>query len=146
MGYDMSCMSGIDCDESYFRANIWGMQTLRTAMKAVNILDFNCDHPKFPVRPRDGNDFSSYDKELIKVRSFTSKIKGLIPVQKFCSNDGWIVTPEECNIIFEALSRILDKNDILCSKIMEEYNNYDFVKMFADYCKHAVECGGFEVW
>jgi hypothetical protein len=87
MGYDMTWVRPSDDeDESYFRANITGMGILRDVMETRG-MGFWTDHPRFEAEG------SEADNEAVR-RFHIPGIRG-IPLTKFCSNDGWLVTPEE---------------------------------------------------
>lgn len=84
--------------------------------------------------------------------------RGLDPnkvlLTKFCSNDGWVVVPEECMLISEALGRLLDRmykkpeltshlgeltgwSTAECLMWVRQWQIYNFV---------ASQSGGYEVW
>lgn len=49
-----------------------------------------------------------------------SSKEGMIPVHKFATNDGWLVTPKECAIIAKIFSqRLIDDNGFVIAKIAE---------------------------
>lgn len=111
---------------SYFRANVWGMGTLRGIMMETGMAFEDTPHPPFPSVSDLGIEWdhvyairepgnSYYDdiratmtngqreqaqrfaEESDQVRSFHGKADTPgIPIHKFCSNDGWIVLPAEC--------------------------------------------------
>lgn len=89
----------------YFRFSVWGMAAMRRVMDAAEVLSDE-DPPTWPTWP--GEDASSEeqataDGEAEKVRRTRSPIEGRVPHYKFCSNDHWLVCPEECIAIAQAL-------------------------------------------
>lgn len=159
MGYDMTMVDDRDSDEGYFRANIWGMQMLRGAMKAANVLDVEHDSVKWPeVDPqKDGeteNDYyARHDRECASVRAFRSENSELVPIGKFCSNDGWHVVPAECLLIADGLDKLFASGqEVFYRDTWEQRtvslspSDMEFVKKFADYCRRASKKGGFSVW
>ncbi len=156
MGYDMYVVdkSGNE-DKDYFRANIWGMQILRAAMKAVDVLDLETEAPAFVKA--DGAEESEDDGEKWQeanahVLAFSSPEPNKVPIVKFCSNDGWVVTAEECKIIGDALATI-DKPIVYTDgwdnkevSIFKDADDWQFIKNFGEFCLHASSHGGFTVW
>lgn len=157
MGYDMT-MIGDDSDEGYFRANIWGMQILRGAMKAAGVLDVDHDNVEWPeVTREEGEDDDSYyernDLACADTRAFRSTDTSLVPIGKFCSNDGWHIVPEECSLIADGLDKVLASGEEIFYRDSWENrtvglgdSDREFVKKFADYCRRASEKDGFTVW
>jgi hypothetical protein len=156
MGYDMTTLSSSgDEDKDYFRANIWGMGILRGAMKAGNVMDLDHDNPEWPDLEQSENETEGdyqarCDEAHEPIRSFRSTNPKLVPIGKFCSNDGWVIVPEECNLIADALDKV---NSFHYKPFMgnEEFieagsENMIYVKEFAEYCRHAAKHGGFNVW
>lgn len=160
MGYDMHTVAEDHNwdDDSYFRANIWGMQMLRGAMKAANVLDTDYDDPEWPeVKQEEGESEEMWDARreemCAPIRAFRSEKKGLVPIGKFCSNDGWHIVPEECLIIADALDKLLTSDqEIFYRDSWEERtislseHDKQFVKEFANYCRRASSKKGFRVW
>ncbi len=158
MGYDMTMVDDRDSDEGYFRANIWGMQMLRGAMKAAGVLDVEHDNVEWPKIKKEAgetdNDFQArHERELEPVRAFRSETATLVPIGKFCSNDGWHVVPEECLLIADALDKLtVSGEEVFYRDTWEQRtvslspSDMEFVKEFADYCRRASKKGGFSVW
>jgi hypothetical protein len=159
MGYDMTMVEDRDGDEGYFRANIWGMQVLRGAMKAAGVLDVEHDSPEWPKvkEQQEGeteNDYyARHDRECLPIRQFRSEDKTLVPIGKFCSNDGWIVVPEECLLIADGLDKVLASGEEIFYRDSWENrtvglgdSDKEFVQRFAEYCRKASKKGGFSVW
>lgn len=148
MGYDLST---INSDED-FRANIWGMQILRGAMKAAGCLEWDTN-PEWPKGPWNEETNPSFEA----VKKVSSPQPGKVPGIKFCSNDGWIVTEKECGTLADALLKLLDEEEeIFYQKYSFEKGGYErqiisyserqFVQEFAEYCRKAAGDGGFTVW
>lgn len=155
MGYDMYMVESKNEDSSYFRANIWGMGILRSAMKEAQVLDLEYEDPGWPEIKRLANEsdetyYDRVDDAHDPIRGFRSASEKLVPVGKFCSNDGWVVTPEECEIIANGLDTVkgFTHRGYMSDPIIIEAGseNLVFVKEFADYCRRAAKHGGFKVW
>jgi hypothetical protein len=107
-----------NADRSYFRLNIWGMGRCRTAMDHLGMVtdedapnfptpeDFGLsEYPEDPV-DYDGDERAAMDAKLTDAdRQFLAAVKAVtdfepepvrgIPIGKFGSNDGWLVTPRQ---------------------------------------------------
>ena len=120
MGYDMYWEEQPRTPEAaemsdppdYFRLNIWGMVETRAAMEQLDMLD-SAAWPSFPQLEQFGLDSwpDQYDLDGgtfpylsgTPEAAFLTEVAtvlygdggGRIPAYKFCSNDGWLVTPEE---------------------------------------------------
>lgn len=114
MGYDMYMRdTGFEGgDDAYFRANIWGMGSLRRVMTAAGVLDWDGARGEFPEPPEElqarmeeGDEEAerAWDDKLLPFLGQRSGDPKKVPGFKFCSNDGWWVTPEECELIAAAL-------------------------------------------
>ena len=121
MGYDMygyaadSLAGSGDVDPLYFRLNIFGMSLMRQTLVELHVIDLDTPHPEFPPLPDDvqGDDIWTSDhplaaahREALKALLSTRGCDDKVPVWKFESNDGWVVTPEECGQIARALRDI----------------------------------------
>ena len=177
MGYDMYWQvktEGRDRDDShYFRANIWGMGTLRKAMHLAGVMNEREDEgrddmPKFPDWKKEWDaldleempeeELTPEQKEYVETckaaRSKRSNEPGKIPYFKFCSNDGWLVTPEESRIIAEGLTKLLaevdsgqeftlppdgffEKEPFILSNTATSKERLEFIREWADYNKRA---------
>lgn len=64
--------------------------------------------------------------------------------------DGWHVVPEECEIIANGLDKVnsfVHRGYMTDPVIIEETSDrMEFVREFANYCRHAAKHGGFQVW
>lgn len=113
-------------DLNYFRLNIWGMSTCREIMQRLGMV-FEAERPRSVDWPKwdwDTSDHEPYDCEIERCeissavdgivlacwqyRDLEDKVQRWTPLEgegmlleKFCSNDGWIVLPSE---IKEALT------------------------------------------
>jgi hypothetical protein len=104
------------CNVSYYRLNIWGMGRCREAMQHYNMLAFGepeydySDLPNFPEPEEEhwDDDMEPLTHEAREYRMMQHRILSAgspdpgIPIWKLCSNDGWLVTPQEC---LQALER-----------------------------------------
>jgi len=151
MGYDMYMVNkrGMKRGNYYFRANIWGMQYLRKVMEVAGVLDCEVDHPDFQDVTQEEMDADGdvFDKKNREVLSFRSPIEGRVPIVKFGSNDGWIVTPEESLAIADSLTKLVNNN----KNVPRQYDwdpgdDISFAVEFSDYCRRAAKRGGFRVF
>ena len=139
MGYDMYTKE----EGEYFRANISGMSLLRGIMRECGV-----EGSAVSLRECESN------PETLEVQ----KIEGSL-FSCFGSNDGWLISPEECRHIAERLEaggfgpegtgyRHWDIKDGEFVTVYTEFTGEDrqYAKEFADYCKKAASLGGFYVW
>jgi len=120
MGYDLY---GV-VDGRYFRANIWGMGRLRNVM-----IDAKVDLAADSKSP--GN---------LSIAAYYAESGGAKPSlgDCFCTNDGWVVTAEECKHIAEQLGKWLVKGELPLEDML-------FVQSFTAYCRGCVDQEGFTV-
>ena len=81
-GYAEASLNG-----GYFRLNVWGMSDAREELHKIGIVREGA----FPDPPA-SHDLADID--AWRIASHGGDGPG-IPVHKFCSNDGWVVTPLE---------------------------------------------------
>jgi hypothetical protein len=152
-------------DWGYFRANISGMGVLRELSMACGLMvesespkwrpldefgltsDAYFDMSEGDVEPNEG--FQEYQAaQRRNLRHHGTAFSGL-PVHKFCSNDGWVVTPEE---IEAGLARMdMAKLDAAFTdrQLRRSDGDEGIREFFAGwllFLSRAKEYGGFEVW
>ena len=77
--------------------------------------------------------------------------QGMIPVHKFATNDGWLVTPKECEIIAEVFAeQLVEDNGFVINKIAElcKVNSQQLEQQLIQWGKFnyfAVTHGGYRV-
>lgn len=129
MGYDMYSVDG----KEYFRANIWAMQLLRSAMHSAGV-----DLVSKKKRTAGGGQVN-VDATLIDC---------------FCTNDGWYVLPEECKEIAEKLRSAkistahvykMSGDEVLLKKKKLSKDEQEYIREFAEFCE-KVKDQGFYVW
>ena len=120
MGFDMQAVNDTTA-AGYHHLNIWGMALVCQEMNTVGLLNYT---PHTPWQ-QDMN-----EEEVRAVLAQRAPVVTQVPAFKFCSNDGWLVTPEECSLIAQ---RLRTSKDVLAQG-------------FANYCAQCVTLGGFEVW
>lgn len=167
MGYDMQWEKD-GSDEGYFRANIWGMGTLRYTMYLAGVLDEEAEMPQWPERPKDLKEERDDDPRAIELekqrdatRATRSTDPGKVPIFKFGSNDGWIVTPEESRLIADKVDAMLakidggepfvltfdDKEDFVLDAKKTAPERMKFVKDWAVYNRKCADAGmAYRVW
>jgi len=89
------------------------------------------------------------DEAMDRLLCTCSPIEGRVPLFKFCSSDGWIVTPEECKAIHAGLSRSTEKGKGLRAlwtmwkgKSKEEAA---LIRQWTIFNRVAASCGGYRV-
>lgn len=151
MGYDMYTLVSKDD----FHTNIWGMGRLRELMDQANVLDCFSNHPDWPDSSKAYEadwdekhpDVIKYEEQADEIRSSLSPEEGKVPIYKFGSNDGWVVTPEGCYMIAEAVSRYLDENpEYGLPTEIDSHEHRSFYKEWAEFNRKAAELGGYKVW
>lgn len=124
MGYDLFRRDNVGDirsydDALYFRANVHGMALLRRRLALANALD------ETSPRPDDVLDAPGRD--------------GKLPLYKLQSNDGWILSPDECRLAAAALtSSTPPASD-------GEHESLAFIRRFAAFLAGCAEHGGCEV-
>lgn len=164
MGYDMYMLErskeprtdNRETDEDvYFRANIWGMGILRGAMKAAGVMDMHHGDVKWlkVSKEEEAINENAWEEKNGHLKRFRSKTASAVPIGKFCSNDGWVVVPDECLIIANGLDTLLKAGTPIVYRDTWEgkdvtvgEEDLKYVQEFADYCRRASTHGGFEVW
>lgn len=149
MGYDMFSAEGGE----YFRANISGMQMLRSVMEqcgvrggavSQRILQEREDYDDNDDRPADDLRQATLEGDLYSC---------------FSSNDGWLVTPNEARYIAERLREGLEgiatyeylaatrssSNMIIAEDVLTE-EDLKFAREFAEFNVKCAELGGYYVW
>lgn len=163
-------------DTNYFRLNIWGMSTMREHLHELGMLAIHyAEHPPFP----DASDFGLDDDTLDdlgvwdleraertthsdeRVRKFfTANLETItwsppdepgLPVHKFGSNDGWVVTPRDCKGALVALEQAEKDRPDVVEKIRDHWRGEDktspsYFDAFVEFIRQAERTSGFEVW
>lgn len=154
MGYDLFSqqMNKATGEAEYYRFNIWSMARVREVLCVLGVLDEEFPFPELPESYPLTDEAEDYLRELDDLRAMHAG-NGKVPYYKFCSNDGWIVTPEEC----EALSKaILSAGKEKIKSILERYVEPDardsldefaeYIVEFGKYCERCASLGGFAVY
>lgn len=121
-------------DDVYFRANDRDMAFLRLTMAAAGVLDEAMQRPK---RDDDG-------PESLPIVS--SEDVALVPAFKFESNEGWTVTPNECDILATALEQVLRETRAHPScATSNQQGALDVLNAFARFNRTCIASGGYTV-
>ena len=142
MGYDMYTGS-----DEYFRLSIWGMSTYRDIMENYDMITWS-EPPAWPAVPEDidwdvfdedETSYAEYRAANSLVLSYRGDSPGMVGA-KFCSNDGWHVTPEEIGEALEAYKNLgspmpFDNNE-----------ENDYWNKWIGFLKIAKGSGGFKVY
>ena len=162
----------------HYRTGGAGIDMLAELMDAAGVLDGDSrpppPHPDWPEpgnRQDRANDIIQHleggtppavpatAEELEQCRQFKavfdamvqsrSPVPGKVPGYKFGSNEGWLVTPEECSLIAAALERLLaDLPDDLAEQIGWEDSVdalIEWIEDWMDYNRVAAAHGGYTV-
>jgi hypothetical protein len=71
---------------------------------------------------------------------------GHVGYWKFCSNDGWLVTPDECRIIADVLTSALERREPLWDDLdITEENARDLLLPWIGFNRLAADHGGYRV-
>lgn len=135
MGYDMHFHDQDDYAEpGYFRLNAWGMRWCLGEMAARHMIFDAGRPPEFPD-VADWEPMTDADRRALdEVLSWHGPEVPGIPAHKFGTNDGWIVTPAECEAALQ-----------LAEKWPPPAENPEVWKRWLDYLSRAREHQGFEV-
>lgn len=146
-------------NRSYFRLNIWGMGNVRRAMAALGAAygDYTTDErPEYPddipdeyYEDEDAPQFAEVRQQVqaYKVWSPRADGEGGLPLHKVGSNDGWLVTPQECFVAAQTI-RATDTAVVLKTLIECGIDNEGWLETWNDWVQwvsDASEHGGFEV-
>jgi hypothetical protein len=152
MGYDMYIeeRKTLTKDKEYFRLNISGMPLFRHVMKRLDMLDWDVVAGPWPA---DTLNDTEYADEAALVTDANHSTKG-ISAYKLCSNDGWLVTPEELHNALEAYQSHADSRAAVVRQVLYlEFDNPEDRKWMSNYwrqwiafLKRAEKHGGFRVY
>lgn len=163
MGYDLAARRDRD---NMFHFSVGGMEVVYAVLSSLSILDNDYPFPQFPDHPGREH-FDEYDRpttpqgrqyiEQWEKAASAHGHNGKVPAFKFRSMSGWVVTPEECKIIADAI-RNADEERI--KRVIREFRKarfnrestdreldewVDTLKRFADYCEECADLDGFTV-
>lgn len=152
-----------EADRSYFRLNIWGMSHCRDVMASLGMLTED-EAPAYPTLdefgltdyPDDPADYEGEERAKAEAeltdggRKYIAAVEAAlafepvpvrgIPVGKFCSNDGWLVTPAQCEA---ALAAWHAQPDATRARIEGEI---EWWASWIAYLTYAKNRGGFRVF
>lgn len=155
-----------------YQVNNQGVRILDNAMSAAGLLDEECESPDFDATIPDGIDEERFeqivdalefgdepdppltdverraieqarkDQELLL--AVQSPNSGHSPGFKFGSNDGWIITPEECAAIGVAMAELMADPDQL-AEICPTDESKAVIESWCEFVRVAGPAGGFVV-
>jgi hypothetical protein len=146
--------------KSYFRLNVWGMGTVRQAMLNVGMAyegDSSGDWPEFPDEFYELDDeeravaFPKETRERDTHLAWSERPADAgVSLHKFGSNDGWIVTPDECTAAVALAHKLRDEQPKRYGEalIAAGVNNEGWLETWNDWLQwiaDAAEHGGFTV-
>jgi hypothetical protein len=147
---------------AYFRLNIWGMGEYREAMNTAHMLFFAEDGSSYPNHtefaiPRDDDgqlieDSEQYQAYRAAVTAYIEHDHGHvgIPVHKLGSNDGWLVTPAECEGAIEAWEQYVDSEhdgvEGQAAIALRGEDDADYWLRWIQFLRVASNGGGFRVY
>jgi hypothetical protein len=160
-----------DIRKSYYRLSITGMGMCRRLMYEVGMIFDDEPHPDWPeyeaygvtdeqvdaVRYPEYAGDTVLDDDLIMrvaryeaasdhVLSYHGKEVPGIPAHKFGSNDGWIVTPVECESALRIAAAKLDEiGEDALGNLIENHFYRDMWATWLQYLRGAITHDGFEV-
>lgn len=105
------------------------------------------------VRPKERPIVAEFLRQWDAAAGARSADPALVPAFKFFSNDGWLVTPEECRLIADGLTRALaERRKVLIAGLkVRGYKRtsetvVDLLEPWAAYNRLAADHGGYRVW
>lgn len=145
---------------SYFRLNISGMSAMRDDMAKLGMLayDYEVDYEwpsledygltEYPDEEEDPTEAQQKWIDACKEKRRWSPSEPGLPAHKFGSNDGWIVTPEDCRSALDEYEQARDEKPDLVKKIREEWviDGENYFDSWIAFLTRAIDHGGFEVW
>jgi hypothetical protein len=146
-------------DPWYFHLNWWGMGRMAEEMDRAGVIDAEAQHAPWPDRPKpDEEHFEDLDERdengrdekpltpeaLIYQQQIENILRhvgesGKVALFKFGSNDGWVVTQDECRWIADALDQraaLIDNTD--WQRVVEAFAAFNR--------RCATEADGYAVW
>jgi len=126
---------------TYFRLNIWGMGIARELMWNFGMAYDSNPDPALDVPTDEGFASDAY------LESGTKDEPG-IPIHKFCSNDGWNVTPLECLGAVSQWRKFCDQQGwpYDYAPLNDENEPIAFWPRWIEYLTNAADAGGFRVF
>lgn len=120
--------------------DIFEMSWIRSAMQEADLMNYD-KHEEFP--DSESEEGACKIEEILTAETSDDKVYSY----KFCSSDGWLITPKECSLIITKLEKLL-KEDPELSKIKKTGTNIpardkvkDIVTEFLGFCKANKEKG-----
>ena len=133
-------------DVTYFRLNVWGMTSVRRVLYAAGAVHAHGAHPPWPEVSRD--EAGEETAELVETLAYAPEVPG-VPLWKFGTNDGWIVTPVECR---GAAEKWRENRDEALTAVVDEAEDEAGARALLELCDRFVawmeamaERGGFRV-
>lgn len=154
---------------NYFRLNISGMHQMREDMERLGMVVWEYESKAWPEADEYGITSEeleatyalSEDERLNhpdpRLRAYLwavhdhhswrpEDLKG-IAGHKLCSNDGWVVTPAECEEALAAYATARENNPDLVEQIRAEWGEPDsYFDAWLGFLAKARDHGGFAVW
>jgi hypothetical protein len=167
-------------DPSSYQLTFGGMFEVAAAMAVADLLDEEMATPKLPrwpprgispqradelrlhlftpelddvIKPRELPLVADFLKRFSRATGRRSNSLGRVPAFKFLSNDGWLVTPDECQLIADGLDTALAKRraELVRGLRAQGYSRTaktvaDLLIWWAQYNRVAADHGGYRVW
>lgn len=154
----------MEADTSYFRLNIWGMSRYCEVMEQLGMVVSGYAAPPFPDEPEGVTreeieafadrapgsglparpEVVAYWKQLHAHLSWHLEPAFGIALHKFCSNDGWLVTPEEIAAALESY-RVHSAEEVKVI-VGGDAEELDYWTQWIAYLQRAQHRDGFRVW
>lgn len=158
-------------DKQYFRLNIWGMGKMRDSMYELGMLAVNYPSQDWPERPEGVDEkvleeaweleeeerlehsvlaVREYFQAVADHKSWSPPDEPGLPVHKFGSNDGWLVTPHDIHGALAIFDLQQKENPDLVAKVRADWAGDDADSNTFDewiaWLRIAEDFGGFEVY
>jgi hypothetical protein len=172
---DSTYVPMVDGSPDHFRLSTAEMNVVTLAMERAGVLDGGCPIPSlWPIEglsaeryeeilafrhgaqglvPPTVQEMQAAQKAMHVLSSLPaprSSNAGKVPTFKFAYADGWIVVPEECQVIHQGLAQLLARprgflNFLSSSRAFRDGKEENLVKRFASFNRVAAKHGGYRV-
>ena len=122
-------------DWDSFRLNIFGMGRYREYMELAGMLDNEWAGPEYHE-----GDQAGWDEAVM---TQPREVPDGIPTYKFCSNDGWLVTPEEIRSALAAMEQC-DVEEL--NRRLQDGGDNAYWADWLRFLQRAEKAEGFRVW
>lgn len=162
MGYDLVSltMHPSSSENLYYCFSNISMANVLHVLNELGVIDNSFPQPAWPEFPGESHFDDKGEPLTDAARVYLTQREevlrahrrnGRVPFYKFCSNDGWLVTPEECLAIADAVKQAgREKLEAIAQAIYPDPEDRKrFVERlvgFGQFCEDCARLGGFHVY